>query len=58
MEEFIILKSYLQKVHPEAEIFADSHLEIDIGMDSLDNVELIAYLEANYGIEFSEEDLA
>lgn len=57
-EEFVILKSYLQKVHPEAEIFADSHLEIDIGMDSLDNVELIAYLEANYGIEISEEDLA
>lgn len=57
-EEYIRLKSYLQKVHSDAVITPDSHLEIDIGMDSLDNVELIAYLEANYGVIISEEDLS
>lgn len=56
--EYQKLKEYLMRVHPDADITPESHLEIDIGMDSLDNVELLAYLEANYGIEISEGDLS
>ncbi|MGL4392586.1 MAG: 1-acyl-sn-glycerol-3-phosphate acyltransferase, partial [Fusobacteriaceae bacterium] len=54
--EYFKLKEHIQKLHPEAEITPDSHLEIDIGMDSLDNVELISYIQNTYGINISETD--
>ncbi|MGL4687061.1 MAG: AMP-binding protein [Fusobacteriaceae bacterium] len=57
-EEYIKLKEYLKKVHTEADINPDSHMEIDIGMDSLDNVELLSYIEATFSVEMTEEDLS
>ncbi len=57
-EEYIKLKEYLQKVHTEADITPESHVEIDIGMDSLDNVELLSYIESTFGVEMTEEDLS
>lgn len=56
--EYLKIKEYLEKLHGEVEIGPESHTEIDIGMDSLDNVELIAFIESTFGIEFSEEELA
>ncbi|MGL5099806.1 MAG: 1-acyl-sn-glycerol-3-phosphate acyltransferase, partial [Fusobacteriaceae bacterium] len=56
--EYLKIKEYLHKLHGEVEINPDSHTEIDIGMDSLDNVELIAFIETTFGIQFSEEELA
>lgn len=56
--EYEKIKAYLKKIHPEAEIFPDAHTEIDIGMDSLDNVELLSYIESTFGIVFAEEELA
>ncbi|MGL5049794.1 MAG: AMP-binding protein [Fusobacteriaceae bacterium] len=57
-KEYIELKSYLIKNHPEVKITPDSHIEMDIGMDSLDNVEMIAYIESAFGIKITEEELA
>lgn len=57
-EEYIKLKEYLKKVHPEVEIIPDSHMELDIGMDSLDNVEMIAYIETAFGVAITEEELS
>ncbi|MGL4733004.1 MAG: AMP-binding protein [Fusobacteriaceae bacterium] len=56
--EYLKIKEYLEKLHGDVEINPDSHTEIDIGMDSLDNVELIAFIETTFGIQFSEEELA
>lgn len=56
--EYIKIREYLHKLHGDVEINPDSHTEIDIGMDSLDNVELIAFLETTFGIKVSEEELA
>ncbi|MGL5124043.1 MAG: AMP-binding protein [Fusobacteriaceae bacterium] len=57
-KEYIKLREYLKKIHTEANINPDSHMEIDIGMDSLDNVELLSYIEATFSVKMSEEDLS
>ncbi|MGL6099143.1 MAG: AMP-binding protein [Fusobacteriaceae bacterium] len=56
--EYLKIKEFLEKLHGDVEITPDSHIEIDIGLDSLDNVELIAFIESTFGIVFPEEDLA
>lgn len=56
--EYGKLKSYLKENYPDSEILPNSHIEIDIGMDSLDNVEMIAYIESAFGVKITEEELA
>lgn len=51
--EYEMIKDFLSKscdgpVHP------DDHLEIDLGMDSLDKVNLISYLQNSFGISTGE----
>lgn len=57
-ETYLKLKEYIGNLHPDYEITPDSHMELDIGMDSLDNVEMLAYLNATYGVLISEEELS
>ncbi|MGL5058200.1 MAG: AMP-binding protein [Fusobacteriaceae bacterium] len=57
-EEFQKLSAYIKTLHEDTEITPESHIEIDLGMDSLDNVELISYIETTFGVEVSEEELA
>lgn len=57
-EEYEKLVKYIEKLHDDVEVTSESHLEIDLGMDSLDNVELISYIESTFGVEISEEELA
>src|SRR3712207_1723552 len=45
LEEYNILQDYLESSKGE-KVYPDSHLEIDLSMDSLDMVELIAYLRS------------
>lgn len=56
MEEYTILQEYLEGSKGE-KVYPDSHLEIDLSMDSLDMVELIAFLEGSFGVKLSEEEL-
>lgn len=56
-EEYQQIKTFIQKLHGDVEVTPDSSTEIDIGMDSLDNVELISFIETTFGIKFSEEEL-
>lgn len=49
-----IIKEYLKK-YTGAEVYPDSHLEIDIGLDSLGKVEFLAFLESTFGISLSED---
>ena len=53
-DEYLKIKKYLVSIKGE-EIYQDSHLEIDLKMDSLDMVEFLHFLELNFGIK--EEDL-
>lgn len=48
------LKSYLFKMSQKTATLS-SHLELDLGLDSLDYVELFVFLELSYGVEVDEK---
>ena len=48
--EYVELKKYLERLK-DRKITANAHLELDLGLDSLDMVELSSYLESNFGIK-------
>ena len=55
-EEYRIIQGFIEqqttkKIHP------DDHLEIDIALDSLDQVSLLAFLKSTFGVEISEDKL-
>ncbi|MDP0506930.1 MAG: AMP-binding protein [Fusobacterium sp. JB019] len=54
--EFKALYEYIKKEHGE-EITPDSHIEIDLGLDSLDIVEMNAFIEKTFGFEINEEEV-
>ena len=49
-EEYNKIKKYLVSTK-EKEVFFDSHIEIDLGMDSLDMVEFQHFLDLNFGVK-------
>lgn len=49
-EEYNKIKKYLVAIK-EKDVYFDSHIEIDLGMDSLDMVEFQYFLDLNYGIK-------
>ncbi|WP_291259889.1 AMP-binding protein [Fusobacterium sp.] len=51
--EYKELKTYLERIK-NRKITPMAHLELDLGLDSLDMVELLTYLETNYGIKSEE----
>ncbi|WP_315322579.1 AMP-binding protein [Fusobacterium pseudoperiodonticum] len=53
-EEYNKIKKYLVTAK-EKEVYFDSHIEIDLGMDSLDMVEFQHFLDLNFGVK--EENL-
>jgi long-chain acyl-CoA synthetase len=55
-EEYLIIKGFIEK-QTTKKILPDDHLEIDIAMDSLDQVSLLAFLKSTFGVEISEEKL-
>ncbi len=56
--EFKEIERFLKTLHNELNIIPESHLEIDLGLDSLDLVELISFIETTYGIQISEQDFS
>lgn len=56
-QEYKLLEEYLSGV-TKKEIFPDEHVELDLGLDSLDRVELQVHLEKTFGIAMSNEDLS
>lgn len=57
-EEFKAISKFIASLHDEIEIIPESHLEIDLGLDSLDIVEIIAFVENTFGVEIHEEDFS
>ena len=52
-EEYTFIKDYLMKVKNRP-VSPTAHIELDLGMDSLDMVELLTYLESNFGVKGAE----
>ena len=55
-QEYALLKEFLQQ-QKENIVHPSDHLEIDLGLDSLDKVNLGVYLESNFGVKLSEAEL-
>ena len=53
--EFQALASYMKKEH-ELDITPDSHIEIDLGLDSLDVVEMNAFIEKTFDFTVNEDE--
>ncbi len=56
-QEYKLLEEYLQGV-VKKEILPDEHVELDLGLDSLDKVELQAHIEKMFGINMTDEDMS
>lgn len=56
MEEYRVIKNYL-KEQKSADVRPDDHIEIDLGMDSLDKLGLLTFLESTFGIDLKEDVL-
>ncbi|MGE5499146.1 MAG: 1-acyl-sn-glycerol-3-phosphate acyltransferase, partial [Syntrophothermus sp.] len=56
-QEYKFLEEYLQSV-VKKDILPDEHVELDLGLDSLDKVELQVQIEKTFGIAMSNEDLS
>ncbi len=55
-EEYLIIKGFIEE-HTTKEIFPDDHLEIDVALDSLDQLSLLAFLKSSFDVDISEEKL-
>ncbi len=53
-EEYRIIKGFIEN-QTSKDILPDDHLEIDIALDSLDQVSLLAFLNSTFGVELNEE---
>ena len=52
-EVYTVLKEYISTLS-DTKISIDSHLELDIGLDSLDYVELFIFVENSFGVKIDE----
>lgn len=57
VSEYETLKKYLESTF-NAEVEPDSHLELDLGLDSLDIVEILSFIETSFGVKISEEQFS
>ena len=55
--EYQMIKNFLSAQTGHA-IYPDQHLEIDLGLDSLDKVSLLTFLQATFGVDMEDEELS
>ena len=55
-KEYQIIKEYIQK-EKSLPVKPKSHLEIDLGMDSLDKVALFSFIGSKFGIKIEDKDI-
>ncbi|HSL90094.1 MAG TPA: AMP-binding protein, partial [Ignavibacteriaceae bacterium] len=55
-KEYQLIKEFIQS-NKDVTVHPADHLEIDLGLDSLDKVNLIVYLESTFGITLQETEL-
>ena len=56
-EDYALLKSFLAELSG-LDVFLHSHLELDLGLDSIDYVELFIFIEQSFGIVIDEKIFA
>lgn len=56
IQEYRLIKEFLQQ-QKDIPIHPSDHLEIDLGLDSLDKINLGVYLETNFGVKLTESEL-
>lgn len=54
-EIYTTLKENIEKNY-DAQVTPDAHLELDLGLDSLDIVEILSFVESSYGVKIKEEE--
>lgn len=55
--EYRMIKEYLKSI-TKKEVYPDSHIEIDLGLDSLEKVEFLSFIEQSFGVKVSEKELS
>ena len=55
-QEYTAIKNFLRE-QKEKDIYPGDHFEIDLGLDSLDRVSFLTFLQSTFGIEVGEEVL-
>ena len=53
-EDYLTLKSFLVELSSR-EVYLHSHLELDLGLDSIDYVEVFIFIEQSFGIIINEK---
>lgn len=56
-EEYKKISSFIKSIKNKT-VIPSAHLELDLGLDSLDIVELISYIEVTFGVKIDEKTLA
>ena len=56
-EEYRLIKGHIQD-DKNIEVFPDDHIEIDLGLDSLDKVSLQVFIENTFGVKINAEKMA
>lgn len=52
-QAYLLIKSFLVK-QTDGNVRANDHIEIDLGLDSLDKVNFLSYLEQTFGVELED----
>ncbi|MBR6421833.1 AMP-binding protein [bacterium] len=55
-KEYKKIAGYIRKT-TEKDVFPDDHIEIDLGLDSLDKIELASFINSEFGIKITETDI-
>lgn len=55
--EYSLIKNHIAE-YKAKEVYAHYHLEIDCGLDSLDMVELMSFIDATFGLVLSRDDIS
>ena len=56
-KEYDLIKEHIQD-DKNIEVFPDDHIEIDLGLDSLDKVSLQVYIENTFGVKINADKIA
>ena len=56
IKEYAIIRDYLSE-RAETSVYPQDHLEIDLGLDSLEKVSLQFFIQNTFGCELSDEDI-
>ena len=55
-KEYAAIAGYIKRT-TEKEVFPDDHIEIDLGLDSLDKIELSSFINSEFGLKISETEI-